>query len=1066
MSQRDVKTVNSVADAYRSMYAQPIEINEDILNEELIDSLIEEVREEELNEVNLTTNMLQKDFANVWASKNSKLYRVLDTWVRMHGFVDNAKAYKKNPKDFIDRLKTVASNPEKYKKQYGNNFPQYINKPNKNQSFSESVELTEAMSKQMTVQQYANAVGFDAKEKQWIIDNEADIVVYAPNDRFKGTNNSWNALSYPIRTGDYYFAFLTGKSTDDQSKGRTAASRANMMMNNYLKSEYAKAQKLKFDDEPYNEDMIASHLWNFMYKEFNKLPREMGANDTMTREELYKAIHDTTGGGEVVFESYDYEGESIEEGMLSGIFGKIINKIRSARKKVGKKIKLGKKAKIQLKAGSPLKAGYKESIEESKTSASITRSVADAYTQMQQVSEISEMNGMSGRKIKLTYRPQRANSNKYDGKKLSSHSTIEKSDLYLDLVKNSWDIADDCNSIAIRVPRATASEKDREKWLDLVKSASIPTSLIRGGGLSPSEVKELYNDMKNAVKAFGGKVLAQSHEVSVNNYNGKLNIDKGLNAMLKAIDEFGMRNHVSVSSKDGVLTRIQDAGRYMKESVEQLDEVKRQEVDAMKKLSKDMQSVLKGYQKIMGMGDKELKNTVHNKNYKAILDARNKVLTLIGTLNTKMLMQKENFEVVQEGAEEMIDKLFNLKGNRIAGLGVAMLLNMTDVKVIKAMQKQNPQGFMKTVNAMGKETGKIKPAQEKEVLKMFKKAGIKPLPEALDNNDKPKVKEIIKKLKGASKAHAGQAKDLEKAVSEKVKDGKLDPLSKMGKSKLTGSEVQTYYKDNPKQKMAAKDKSVKKAIELALDLSGNMNYAMKEIEKIKRGLSRLPAVKLALRHANESNEWTGHHVVLENLSPRDMIKLKAYGSQLAKITKLPFDDSNPEKSIDKLMGQIWNQKHSPSNWDRLHKMVGLLKSIGVKMPSLKGKYMGYDPVAKKSLFYKEGTDDIVNWYDKIDEIKEDVEELVEKPNKELPVADVKKIAQLTNRNDHNGSLLHLAKKLGMKAHIDGLKHIIGLHKALGHMPQGLIDIRKKISDSLMRTSKAYYSNHDDIYKSF
>ena len=241
---------------------------------------------------------------------------------------------------------------------------------------------------------------------------------------------------------------------------------------------------------------------------------------------------------------------------------------------------------------------------------------------------------------------------------------------------------------------------------------------------------------------------------------------------------------------------------------------------------------------------------------------------------------------------------------------------------------------------------------------------------------------------------------------------------------------------------------------------------MKEIEKIKRGLSRLPAVKLALRHANESNEWTGHHVVLENLSPRDMIKLKAYGSQLAKITKLPFDDSNPEKSIDKLMGQIWNQKHSPSNWDRLHKMVGLLKSIGVKMPSLKGKYMGYDPVAKKSLFYKEGTDDIVNWYDKIDEIKEDVEELVEKPNKELPVADVKKIAQLTNRNDHNGSLLHLAKKLGMKAHIDGLKHIIGLHKALGHMPQGLMDIRKKISDSLMRTSKAYYSNHDDIYKSF
>jgi len=40
--------------------------------------------------------------------------------------------------------------------------------------------------------------------------------------------------------------------------------------------------------------------------------------------------------------------------------------------------------------------------------------------------------------------------------------------------------------------------------------------------------------------------------------------------------------------------------------------------------------------------------------------------------------------------------------------------------------------------------------------------------EALDTEDEPKVKEIIKKLKGASKAHAGQADDLEKAVKEEV----------------------------------------------------------------------------------------------------------------------------------------------------------------------------------------------------------------------------------------------------------------------------------------------------------
>ena len=38
--------------------------------------------------------------------------------------------------------------------------------------------------------------------------------------------------------------------------------------------------------------------------------------------------------------------------------------------------------------------------------------------------------------------------------------------------------------------------------------------------------------------------------------------------------------------------------------------------------------------------------------------------------------------------------------------------------------------------------------------------------ESLDDKDKPTVKKIISKLKGASQAHAGQAKDLEKAVSE------------------------------------------------------------------------------------------------------------------------------------------------------------------------------------------------------------------------------------------------------------------------------------------------------------
>lgn len=94
-------------------------------------------------------------------------------------------------------------------------------------------------------------------------------------------------------------------------------------------------------------------------------------------------------------------------------------------------------------------------------------------------------------------------------------------------------------------------------------------------------------------------------------------------------------------------------------------------------------------------------------------------------------------------------------------------------------------------------------------------------------------------------------------LGERVVNGKLDPLSPMGRSKLTGGEVAQYYRDNPKAKVAAKKPEVKLGIELALDLSGNYNYAIKEIDKIKRNLSKHPEVMKALQFANESvNEET------------------------------------------------------------------------------------------------------------------------------------------------------------------------------------------------------------------
>ena len=57
--------------------------------------------------------------------------------------------------------------------------------------------------------------------------------------------------------------------------------------------------------------------------------------------------------------------------------------------------------------------------------------------------------------------------------------------------------------------------------------------------------------------------------------------------------------------------------------------------------------------------------------------------------------------------------------------------------------------------------------------------------EELGKEDEPKVKEIIKKLKGASQAHAGQAKDLEKAIDE----GKMKQFHMMQKDGASAEEI-------------------------------------------------------------------------------------------------------------------------------------------------------------------------------------------------------------------------------------------------------------------------------------
>ena len=137
----------------------------------------------------------------------------------------------------------------------------------------------------------------------------------------------------------------------------------------------------------------------------------------------------------------------------------------------------------------------------------------------------------------------------------------------------------------------------------------------------------------------------------------------------------GIQENTVVKTEDDIISEEIDAllENFDAPVVEEnLQEVTDKEVDALKKLSKDMQSVLKGYQSIVKMGDKELKDTKYNKDYEAVLKARDTIFTLIGKVNTQKIMNKE--EVSEElSVEKTIGKL--TEKNMLGRLAKSMELN-------------------------------------------------------------------------------------------------------------------------------------------------------------------------------------------------------------------------------------------------------------------------------------------------------------------------------------------------------------------------------------------------------
>ena len=136
------------------------------------------------------------------------------------------------------------------------------------------------------------------------------------------------------------------------------------------------------------------------------------------------------------------------------------------------------------------------------------------------------------------------------------------------------------------------------------------------------------------------------------------------------------------------------------------------------------------------------------------------------------------------------------------------------------------------------------------------------------------------------------------------KDGKVNPLGPYGKQKLTGREVQVYFRRNK-----VKDKVVKKAVEVALDLGGAYDIAMKVIKDYYGSkILKTKEVQDALMFANEESFKDSFNMLDEDykkvikMYPRDRDWKKLITKHKRAIDSLRKNDKDlPKKVEDELL---------------------------------------------------------------------------------------------------------------------------------------------------------------------
>jgi len=161
-------------------------------------------------------------------------------------------------------------------------------------SFKEvRIMLSEAYSKNLSdkeIDQRIKKFGMNAKNFFGDLDKARVDMKKDYSPKKTARPKVWVSLSYPVRDGDYYFAFIS----NDEKK--------NTKFNDKLNDVIRKAAAgRKVTDQRKGMELIGQ-IWSAVSTEIKKYPKDLGWGDTMTREEIYASILHLVGVKEEVEE--------------------------------------------------------------------------------------------------------------------------------------------------------------------------------------------------------------------------------------------------------------------------------------------------------------------------------------------------------------------------------------------------------------------------------------------------------------------------------------------------------------------------------------------------------------------------------------------------------------------------------------------------------------------------------------------------------------------------------------------------------------------------------------------